>query len=172
MRAALDGDAIALEAFEEWFAAADAGDAIVYAWGAVLRRDRAAVARAAELADERELRLHLARRDGRIEYLARRIDPPREVSVGAVAVTARGETVEDRVFHAIRRRCRFALPMATDAELARECGLRDADQAAYMLRKLKADPGYRRIRVENFGPGQRRVATIVAPGAATVRGPL
>jgi hypothetical protein len=63
--------------------------------------------------------------------------------------------------------------MATDAELARECGLKDADAASYVLRKLKGeDAGHRRIRILNYGPRERRVAVIVATGAATVRAAL
>jgi hypothetical protein len=169
------GDAIDVASLEEWLRAAVPGDRIVYAWGAVLRRDRRAVTRAAELGDAKRVQLNFRKVDGRGEWVATRLADRRAVAVPPApplpGETGRApETAEDRVFRAIRRRVKLGVPMATDAELARECGLKDADQASYVLRKLKlAEAGHRRIRILNYGPRERRVAVIVATGGATVR---
>jgi hypothetical protein len=59
--------------------------------------------------------------------------------------------------------------MQTNAELARECLLKNADAARYQIDKLEAQGA---IRVEDFGPNERRAVTIVASGLTTKRGRL
>jgi hypothetical protein len=69
------------------------------------------------------------------------------------------ETVDGRIFIALVRAANLGLPCPSNAELAVMAGLRDADAARYVLRKLQQAA---RIDVVLSGPGRsfRRVRII------------
>lgn len=159
--------ALDVEDVEHWVGSAEVGDELVYAWGVAPPRDRAAWARARELFDEGEVRLHDRRRgDGNREwYMVKR-----QLAVGeqpAVApVHDRPETEEEAVLRILRRHVKLGLACPTNAEIGSQVGL-TAQQAAYRIRVLRAE---RAILMEERGPGERRICTIA--GRSTPGGKL
>lgn len=142
------------------------GDRFIYAVGRVTPRGHPTFRLAGALAEARRVTLVQRRRDdGLIEWIAER---RREVSAPDTVAVATDED-DDTVLRAIKRRINFGRAMATNEELAKECGLKDAARASYVLRRLRQRGT---IRLIEPGPGKRRVVTIVATGARTVEGDL
>jgi hypothetical protein len=168
------GYAIEETAMREWMARAKAGDRVVYANGYALPQKAPAVALARTWGAELLVDLTFARVDGKFEYYAtRRSDPVGQAAsdARAQAVTAAmgGKAATSRVFRRLRSLAAQSLPCDTNAELARECELPNADAASYQLRKLA---GQGAITIDDQGPGQRRIVTIVDSGKRTGRGKL
>lgn len=147
---------------EEWFAHARAGQRAMYARGTAdskhdvvqLVRDwiRTGEATAAQGRDPATREL--------IYYVVRCRPSEREPGVQrAVIDEAFRETVDGRIFIALVRAANLGLPCPSNAELAVMAGLRDADAARYVLRKLQQAA---RIDVVLSGPGRsfRRVRII------------
>lgn len=161
--------AVAIETFEAWVARARPGDSTLYATGPALLHAHPTVRLVQVLADRAVLRPHIRRRaDGAgFDFTVTRID---EEAVGdAPPRSAVAEAKCVRVLNALTRCAERGGMMQSNQELARECALKNASEASYVLRKLTARGA---IRVTDHGPNERRVATIVASGAATVRGRL
>lgn len=158
-----------IDTLEAWIDAARAGDSTVYATGPALPHGHPSVKRVQVLADRGVLRPHLMRRrDGKgFDFLATRLPDPPPVAGVAVARDAGGKGA--RVLAALTARAEARDVMHSNAELARACGLKNADEASYQIRKLIAAQV---IRVEDFGPLERRAVTIIATGATTRRGRL
>lgn len=150
-----------------WIETAQPEDCAIYATGPALPHRHPTVQMVQTLTDRGVLRTHLkARADGRgFDFLAfkRAAETPRACAQG------RGEAKLARVLAALTKRAEGGGVMPSNGELARACGLKNADAARYQLNKLEAQDV---IRIEDFGPNERRVVTIVATGAATVRGRL
>jgi hypothetical protein len=148
-----------------WAACAKIGERFVYAVGRVEPRSDPIWRLAGSLADARRVTLVRDRRgDGLIEFIAERIrETPRPV------VIVQTDDDDDAVLRAIRRRLNLRLPMATNAELARECSLKDANRASYVLRRLIARGV---IQIVEMGPKQRRIVTLMATRQKTVEGSL
>jgi len=148
-----------------WAAHARIGENFIFAVGRVEPRADPIWALARSLADARRVTLTRRRRDdGVIEFIAQRI---RETARPADAAPVDDD--DDAVMRAIKRRLNLRLPMATNAELARECSLKDQSRASYVLRRLI---GRGVIQVIEIGPSQRRVVTVVATRQKTVEGSL
>jgi hypothetical protein len=168
------GYAIEEKAMRDWIARAKAGDTIAYANGYALPQKAPAVALARTWSDERLVDLTSARVDGKFEYRAtRRSDPVGQAASNAraqaVSAAMGGNEATTRVLRRLRSLATQTLPCDTNAELARECELPNADAASYQLRKLA---GQGAITVEDMGPGERRIVTIVGSGKRTGRGKL
>ena len=152
---------------EHWAASAEVGAELVYAWGFAPPRERAAWSRARELSDEGEVRLHDRRRRGgdRDWYMVKR---PVPLAVAATPTTTDSveETEEMAVLRVLRRHVGLGLKCPTNAEIGKQIGL-TAPQVAYRIRLLRAA---RLIRMEDRGPGLRRICTI--GGRATPDGAL
>ena len=157
-------------ALEVWIAAAAPGDSTVYATGPALPHGHETVKLVQVLNDRGVLQLNLKRRGDRhgFDFLATKMADPLPVSPKADR-SALSEAKCVRVLAALTERARAGGEMQSNQELARECTLKNADEASYQLRKLIARKA---IRVEDFGPNERRVVTIVATGTASVRGRL
>lgn len=152
------GHALDVESVEAWVATADVGQRLVYAWGRVPPRERAAWLRARELSEEGEVRLHDQRRaDGDREwFMVKRAMAVRPPAAAVVSADAPPETEEEAVLRILRRHVRLKLPCPTNAEIGRQIGL-TATQAAYRVRVLRE---LNVIRLDERGPGWRRMLTI------------
>jgi len=148
-----------------WAAHALIGEDFIFAVGRVEPRSDPIWTLARSLADARRVTLVRRRRDdGVIEFIAQRIrETPRPVAI------VQTDDDDDAVMRAIKRRLNLRLPMATNAELARECTLKDASRASYVLRRLIARGV---IQMVDMGPSQRRVVTVMATRQKTVEGSL
>lgn len=154
----LIGHALDVESVEAWVACAEAGERLVYAWGKVPPRERAAWTRARELLTEGEVRLHDQRRpDGDREwFMVKRDAVLRAVAAVEPDAGAGQETEEEAVLRILRRHVRLQLPCPTNAEIGRQIGL-TASQAAYRVRVLR---DAKAILLDDRGPGWRRMLTI------------
>lgn len=154
-------------ALAAWIEAAAPEDSAIYATGPALPHGHPVVQMVQTLTDRGVLRTHLkARADGRgFDFLAfkRAAEKPRGCAL------KRGEVKIGRVLELLTQRAERGGVMPSNAELARACGLKNADAARYQLNKLE-DRGA--IRIEDFGPNERRAVTIVATGQTTKRGRL
>jgi hypothetical protein len=161
---------ISMADFEAWLTSADAGDERVYATGAVLDQQRDVAVYARDLTAQGEIRTHQRKVGGVWEYFAVRRNPARaQGSTGRKSADPEPETPAGRMLAILRRCVVHQLPARTNAELAREIGLKDAEAARYVFNQLIAGG---LIMARNIGPKQRRVVTIVATGKSTVRGAL
>lgn len=99
-------------------------------------------------------------------YRVRRTRSPRPSrplpAVGAVQQDAEAELM--LVKAVLRSAARAGAPCPSNAEIARRCGLSDADRARYRMRQLR-ETGV--IRVEAIAAEPRRVVTIVSNGKRT-----
>lgn len=168
--------------FEAWLARAEAGAEIVYARGPMLDQKRDVVALVRAYADAGEVRTHQRKSAGSWEYFAVRRDVARERAAGVrsgragrpaaprvQAIEPEAETPQGRMLAILRRCISLGVPARTNAELAREMGLKDAEAARYIFNQLVAASV---ITVRSFGVRERRVVTMVATGKSTVRGAL
>ncbi|MDF0540809.1 hypothetical protein PX699_00505 [Sphingobium sp. H39-3-25] len=167
---------ISMADFEAWLTAADVGDQRVYATGPVLDQKRDVTLYVRELVAQGEILTHQRKVGGTWEYFAVRRNPGRDQAGGRKRSGAKDaggepepETAAGRMLAILRRCVALQLPARTNAELAREIGLKDAEAARYVFNQLIAGG---LIMARNMGPKQRRVVTIVATGKSTVRGTL
>lgn len=155
-------------ALAAWIDAAAPEDCAIYATGPALPQQHPTVRMVQTLTDRGVLRVHVKRRvDGRgFDFLAfkRAAEPVR-----SAPPPARGEAKQARVLTLLTQRAAAGGVMPSNGELARACGLKNADAARYQLEKLTARG---EIRIEDFGPNERRCVTIVATGQTTKRGRL
>jgi hypothetical protein len=158
-----------VSALEEWLAGASAGAEFVYARGVTLDQRRDIVVRARELVEEQEIRTHQRKRNGEWEYFAVRRFPERGADRVKAVPAIVPETPVGRVLAILQRCVRLGIPARTNAEIAREMGLKNAEAARYLFNQLVEQ---KIIAVENFGVRQRRVVTFVGTGKSTARGVL
>lgn len=156
---------IAADVFADWIAQAGAHQRIPYAVGPSPLRDHPTFVQARAMEKAGLVDLFQSRRgDGRgFDYLAiRRADPqpraPAPIAAGAE------DALTEKVYGRLKNLAALGHPCDTNVALARLCDLPDADAASYRIRKLR-DAG--RIVVENRGPLERRIVTIVATGKST-----
>ena len=183
--------AIPASQFEDWLAVAPAGARIVYAHGLALPRASASViaARVEEAAGRVTLTAKLAERDGvrAWEWIATRLrsaappTPPPSIDgpCGESRASARPRAGEDPdcgdapvlddILRQFRRAANMGLVAPTNAELARAHGLPNAERARYLVGKLIRAKA---IAVEDRGPRQRRIVTLLANGRSTKAGVL
>jgi hypothetical protein len=148
-----------------WAASAKIGERFVYAVGRVEPRSDPVWKLAGSLADARRVTLIRNRRpDGPIEFIAERI---REMPRPAEA--PRVDEDDEAVMRIVRRCIKLRLPMRTNAEIARECSMKDAARASYVMRRLTLRNW---ITVLDMGPNQRRVVTDLTTREKTPEGAL
>jgi hypothetical protein len=158
--------AMTADAVERWAESSKPGDRLVYARGVRLIRTPGVEA-ITQLHDEGEVVLNWRRSAPGIgEWLAtRRARPvaPAFAQRLSQPLPPEGERDEEqRVLVVLRRLAAVRRPCPTNRHLAELAKLKDADQAAYQLRKLISA---KIIRVETMPKG--RVVTIVATGRKT-----
>lgn len=160
---------VSVSALEDWLDGASLGDQFIYARGAALDQQRDVVVRVRELVAEREVLTHQRKRNGEWEYFAVRRYPERGATPIRAVPAIEAETPVGRVLSILQRCCRLGLPARTNAEIAREMGLKNAEAARYLFNQLVEQ---RIISVTNFGVRERRVVTFVGTGKSTIRGAL
>jgi len=160
---------VTVEDVEAWVTMAEPGDELVYATGIALPASAPAVVAVRDLVADGLVRTHMRRVGKGFEYFAIRrapevnpVQPPRHVAPPR-------DDGDTRVLRVLTRAANLRQVCPTNAEIARECGLKDAVAASYRLRKLIADGA---IKSEDQGPNQRRIVTIVGTGASTIKGAL
>lgn len=156
------------EQMEAWFAGAAAGTKCVYASGPGLDHREPVVAMAAEWAASGEAELFKVRDpgNGQLLHCVRRKRPValdldeaerggrrRRVSVSE----AFRETPEGRIYMMLVRSANLKRPCPSNAELAQFAGLKNADQARYLLHEKLVKPGLIEVRHDGAGNAQRRV---------------
>lgn len=116
--------------------------------------------------------------DGATRHILQRLAAPRPSKLRALARINPGrfqsradgaKCTTKAVLRLLTRAANRGQACPTNAELARALGLKDAVAASYRVRRLVRE---NKIRVEEPGPTERRVVTIVATGKSTVRGAL
>lgn len=170
------------EQMEQWFQAACFGAKLVYARGPGVdqRHDTAKIA--ADWAKTGEAELFKVRdpANGQLLHCVRRKRPlasndsesqrPARVS----ASDAFRETPEGRVYMMLVRSGNLGRSCPSNAALAEFAGLKNADQARYVLHEKLVKPGLIEIRHEGAGNAQRRVKIVetgrwtAAMGAALI----
>ncbi|WP_423606166.1 hypothetical protein [Sphingomonas sp. MS122] len=162
--------AVDAEALDEWAATARPREKVIYASGPEFPRGHPAVALARRLCDAGVITLTSESYPGGRNYIAIRcaIDVAAP-STERHAAPVQEDELADRVLRRLKRAANLGLVCPTNAELARDCGLKDADAASYRMRKLI---GNKLIRVEDQGPFARRIVTIIENGRSTVAGAL
>ncbi len=161
--------AVEAEQLDQWVSTALPGDRCIYATGPELPREAPAVSLARTMANVGLVTLTTQAVAGGRNFIAIRcaIDPNRPDAPRHAPV--REDDLAEKVLARLRRAANLGHVCPTNAELARDCGLKDADAASYRIRKLIAA---RKIRVEDHGPNTRRVVTIVSTGRRTIPGAL
>ena len=165
------GYAIDVSTFADWLATARDRDAIIYARGMVLPRGSATIFAVREAVAGGLIITHeqLAA-DGSRERSFIAVRTAQAPWAAVAPVTPAVDEAMDAVWRHIKRVAMGGQPGPTNDELARICGLKDADAARYQLAKLVSAG---RVAVESFGPRQRRIFTIQtgeARGAKTTGG--
>lgn len=152
---------------EAWFAKAAPGAKKVYATGPGLDRKEAVVGLVRDWADSGEAELFQMRDPDtrQLMYCVRRLKPKllAEDSGRAVRVSADDafrETPEGRVYMMLVRSANLQRGCPSNAELAEFAGLKNADQARYVLHEKLVKPGLIEIRHEGAGNAQRRVKIV------------
>ena len=156
------------ERVERWVANAKPGQEEVYAWGSPdFPRSLAAVKVAQRLAGEGLLTFTSRRPSpGRVEYVMRRTAKRRlDEAAKREAGYAPPTTATGFLLAILRRAAASGRPCPTDAELDLKLEAAGyADRAPYVMRKLRENG---QIRSQVYGPGKRRVVTIVRSGLRT-----
>lgn len=153
---------------EAWFNKATPGAKKVYATGPALDHREAVVAMVSDWAAVGEAELFKVRdpETRQLLHCVRRARPlhlfgtagqdaPRPQRVSASE--AFRETPEGRVYMMLVRSANLGRACPSNAELAEFAGLKNADQARYVLHEKLAKPGLIEIRHEGAGNAQRRV---------------
>ena len=151
-----------------WAAQARLRERTIYGEG---ERPRQAVARAAvRLIDAGQI-VTMRRRmpSGAFLFIAEKrggVGPSRSAVRRARPFAARGRSAETIILRLIRDCVRVGAPCPTNAEFARRAGLSGAVSASYRLRRLVAAG---KLKLDDFGPFERRVATVLPDGGSTPR---
>ncbi len=155
--------------FEQWLDNAEAGDRFVIAEGFSTPRAEPLWTLARNLCDDGVIRVHHKRGDqsGWWLYIAVRsaLVPAGQESARVIRVEDESDPA-DKVLRQLRRAANFGRPCPSNAELAKACGLRDAGQASYQMRRLVQANA---IRVVGQGVGQARVVVITGSGRRTAQ---
>lgn len=159
--------------FEAWLNKADVGAKLVYARGPVLDQKRDVVTLVRQYVAEKEVITHQRKVEGVWEYYVVRRSPERDARPAKGApvrsTVPAAETPQGRMLAILQRCLTLGVPARTNAELAREMGLKDAEAARYIFNQL-VDASV--ITAQNMGVRQRRVVTFIATGKSTVKGVL
>jgi len=165
-----------------WAMNAVPGDICIYGRATMLPPGHAGARRVRELAAEglASMLAQVRQPDGRFAYRALRLrgvapDLGEQTLTlrrqGGSSLSAEGERGDDEaasemrlVMVVLRGAARAGRPCPSNAEIARRCGLKDADRARYRIRQLR-DAAL--IRVETVAAEPRRVVTIVNSGKRT-----
>ena len=177
-----DGGIASAEQILGWAMNAVPGDICIYGRATMLPPGHAGARQVRELAAEglAAMLAQVRQPDGRFAYRALRLRgvPP---GLGEQTLTLRrqggsslspeGERGDDDaasemrlVMVVLRGAARAGRPCPSNAEIARRCGLKDADRARYRIRQLRDSA---LIRVETVAAEPRRVVTIVNSGRRT-----
>ena len=157
--------AVDVEDFRRWLQKAAAGDRIDYAGGPSLPHGFPVVAEVRRAIDAGLVLSHHLRGDGGHVYAAvRRADPSRPARGAGRPIAG---SVAARMLSILEKAAQATRPCPTNAVLAVALNLRNSEQARYIFGRL-VDAGL--IAVENRGPKQRRIVTILATGARTASG--
>lgn len=147
-----------------WVETAPAEASAVYAVGAAPPRPIAVVV--ASLAAQglvAPVRKRLV--DGSFQFQMQR--SAKSAATGRTRIKRYPRASAENVLLRIAQECaRRGMPFPTNRALADRCGLSGAVSVSYRLRKLVRDG---LIQVEDFGPYERRVVTVVATGKASPR---
>jgi hypothetical protein len=154
--------------FEQWLDTAQPNDRFVLAEGETSPRAAPIWSFARASCDDGTVRLHHVQGDrpGWWQYIAVRRGL---IEVGEPARVLRVEDDTDpaeKVLRVLRRAANFSRPCPSNAELAKACGLKDAGQASYQVRRLVQAGA---IRVVSQGVGQARVIVIAGSGRRTAQ---
>lgn len=159
---------LAKDKLEAWFAKAGPGAKCVYATGPGLDHREGAAALAREWAETGEAELFKMRdpATGHLMHCARRLrpvqhdgsEPARRARVSADE--AFRETPEGRLYLMLVRSANLGRPCPSNAALAEFAGLKNADQARYVLHEKLVKPGLIEVRHEGAGNAQRRVKIV------------
>lgn len=159
---------IAREKLEAWFAKAAPGAKYVYATGPGLDHREAAPTLAREWAATGEAELFKVRDPASQQLLhcVRRLrpvqhdgsEPARRARVSADE--AFRETPEGRLYLMLVRSANLGRACPSNAALAEFAGLKNADQARYVLHEKLVKPGLIEVRHEGAGNAQRRVKIV------------
>lgn len=152
---------------EAWFAKAAPSAKKVYATGPALDHNEAVVALVRDWADSGEAELFKVRdpESRQLLHCVRRLKPmqladssQRTVRISADEVFR--ETPEGRVYMMLVRSANLGRGCPSNAALAEFAGLKNADQARYVLHEKLVKPGLIEIRHEGAGNAQRRVKIV------------
>jgi hypothetical protein len=156
---------------ERWFAKAAPGAKKVYATGPGIDHREAVVAMVRDWQESGEAELFQMRDEStrQLMYCVRRLKPTLIEALGEhgngrrarIAVDeAFRETPEGRVYMMLVRSANLGRGCPTNAALAEFAGLKNADQARYVLHEKLVKPGLIEIRHEGAGNAQRRVKIV------------
>lgn len=157
---------------EAWFAKAVEGSKQVYASGPGLNHREPVVMMAAEWVRTCEAEVFKVRdpKNGQLLHCVRRKRPVDRAAMAnadggdrrsRVSVTDEfRETPEGRIYLTLVRSANLRRPCPSNAELAQFAGLKNADQARYLLHEKLVKPGLIEVRHEGAGNTQRRVKII------------
>ncbi len=152
---------------EAWFAKAKPGARMIYAHGATLDPKHPTAALVIGWVEENQVIPHKARADGVLQHIVQR----RAVPAGADRLTPKltrdpglEDTPEGAMLRHLSRCANLGLPCPSNPELARLCGLRDAEAARYRFNLLK-DDGHIEVRQGSSFAGRR--VLIVSTGKWT-----
>lgn len=156
------------EQLEQWFQNANAGAKRVYASGPGLDHREGVVRLAAEWSKTGEAELFKIRdpKNGQLLHCVRRkrpvmIDAPEGERRNRISASeAFRETPEGRVYMMLVRSANLGRGCPSNAALAEFAGLKNADQARYVLHEKLVKPGLIEIRHEGAGNAQRRVKIV------------
>jgi hypothetical protein len=149
-----------LRAIRRWVGKAKAGERIIYGRESL---DKAVATEARTLLETGAVALNF--RKGQVgEYIMTRREGEPTADVAPASLIEDVDDALARVMKHLRRAANFERACPSNVELARLCGLKDADAAAYLVRKAVS---YSLIRVEDRRP-KRRVVQIVATGRRTL----
>lgn len=152
---------------EAWFAKAAPGAKKVYATGPALNHKEAVVGLVRDWAASGEAELFKVRdpKSRQLLHCVRRLKPVHlaDSSQRPVRVTADDafrETPEGRVYMMLVRSANLGRSCPSNAALAEFAGLKNADQARYVLHEKLVKSGLIEIRHEGAGNAQRRVKIV------------
>ena len=157
--------AVSAAALRDWVEQAAVGGEIVYAQGAVLDRGHEAVALARQLAGEGRVTLCLKRCEGGFKFMAQKLPERAQAAprvTGGVPLPPHEDTMLGACLAILSRAADAGQHCPSHAAVARALGLKSADKARYLQRKLE-DEGH--ISVSRTG--DFRCVTIMGSGRST-----
>jgi len=150
-----------LDGIRRWVRRAQVGERIIYARE---RLEKAVATEARTLMEAGAVQLNGRKGDDGYEYIMARREGSATVDQAPVSLAEDADDALARVMKVLRRAANFGRICPSNIELARACGLKDADAAAYLIRKAVS---FNLIRVEDRRP-KRRIVQIVATGRRTL----